>query len=51
MTFREATKTKFKKKLLLPFEGTRTFTSFFKDKQSERNQKTIGIKAFLTIFA
>ncbi len=28
-----------------------TFTSFFKDKQSERNHKTIGIKVFLTIFA
>jgi hypothetical protein len=27
---------------LLIFEGT--FTSFFKDKKSERNQKTVGIK-------
>jgi hypothetical protein len=34
---------------LLLFEGT--FTSFFKDKKSKRSYKTVGIKAFLTIFA
>jgi len=34
---------------LLLFEGT--FTSFFKDKKSKRNHKTVGIKVFLTIFA
>ncbi len=33
---------------LLLFEGT--FTSFFKDKKYERSHKTVGIKAFLTIF-
>ncbi len=34
---------------LLLFEDA--FTSFFKDKKSQRNQKTVGIKVFLTIFA
>jgi hypothetical protein len=34
---------------LLLFEGT--FTSFFKDKKSQRSHKTIGIKAVLAIFA
>jgi hypothetical protein len=29
---------------LLPFEGT--FTSFFKDKKSQRSRKTVGIKVF-----
>jgi hypothetical protein len=53
------TKNKFKKKTfcLLLFEGT--FTSFFKDKRSKREQlatgslsyKIVGIKVFLTIFA
>jgi hypothetical protein len=32
---------------LLHFEGT--FTSFFKDKMSKRNHKTVGIKVFLII--
>jgi hypothetical protein len=31
------------------FEGT--FTSFFTDKKSKRSHKTVGIRAFLTIFA
>jgi hypothetical protein len=34
---------------LLLFEGT--YTSFFKVKKVERSHKTVGIKAFLTIFA
>jgi hypothetical protein len=34
---------------LLLFEGT--FTSFFKDKKSNRSHKTVGIKVFLTISA
>jgi hypothetical protein len=34
---------------LLRFEGT--FSSFFKDKKSKRNHKTVGIKVFLTNFA
>jgi hypothetical protein len=34
---------------LLLFEGT--FKSFFKDKKSKRNHKTVGIKVFSTIFA
>jgi len=34
---------------ILLFEGT--FTSFFKDKKSERSHKTVEIKIFLTIFA
>jgi hypothetical protein len=34
---------------LLLFAGT--FTSFFKDKKSKRNHKTVGIKVFLSIFA
>ena len=34
---------------LLLFEGT--FTSFFKDKKSQENHKTIEIKVFLNIFA
>ncbi len=34
---------------LLLFAGT--FTSFFKDKKSKRNHKTVGIKVFLPIFA
>jgi hypothetical protein len=34
---------------LLLVEGT--FTSFFKDKKSQRSHKTVGIKVFLTIFA
>jgi hypothetical protein len=34
---------------LLLFEGT--FTSFFKEKQSKRSHKTVGIKVFLIIFA
>jgi hypothetical protein len=34
---------------LLLFEGT--FTSFFKDKKSKRNHKTVGIEVFYTIFA
>jgi hypothetical protein len=34
---------------LLLFEDT--FTSFFKDKKSERSHKTVGINVFLTIFA
>jgi hypothetical protein len=45
---------KLKKKFfcLLLFEGTlTTFTSFFKDKTSKKNHKTVGIKVFLTIFA
>jgi hypothetical protein len=33
---------------LLLFEGT--FTSFFKDKKSQRSHKTVGIEVFLTIF-
>jgi hypothetical protein len=33
----------------LLFKGT--FTSFFKDKKSKRNHKTVGTKVFLTIFA
>ncbi len=33
----------------LLFEGT--FTSFFKDKKSERSHKTVGIYVFLSIFA
>ncbi len=33
---------------ILLFEGT--FTSFFKDKDSYRSYKTVGINAFLTIF-
>jgi hypothetical protein len=28
-----------------------TITSFFKDKKSKRNHKTVGIKVFLIIFA
>ncbi len=32
---------------LLLFEGT--FTSFFKDKKSNKSHKTVGIKVFLTI--
>ncbi len=31
------------------FEGT--FTSFFKDKKSNRSHKTVEIKGFLTVFA
>jgi hypothetical protein len=31
------------------FEGT--FTSFFKDKKSNRSHKTVGITVFLAIFA
>ncbi len=31
--------------LLITFEGT--FTSFFKDKNSKRSHKTVGIKVFL----
>jgi hypothetical protein len=34
---------------ILLFEGT--FTSFFKDKKSKRNHKTVENKAFPTIFA
>jgi hypothetical protein len=34
---------------LLLFEGT--FTTFFKDKKSERRHKTVEIKVFLTVFA
>jgi hypothetical protein len=34
---------------LLRFEAT--FTSFFKDKKSQRSHKTGGIKIFLTTFA
>jgi hypothetical protein len=34
---------------LLLFEGT--FTSFFRDKKSNRSHKTVGINVFLTIFA
>jgi hypothetical protein len=34
---------------LLLFEGT--FTSFFKDKMSQRSHKSVGINAFLTVFA
>jgi hypothetical protein len=47
----DATKKLIKKKFffLLLFEGT--FTSFFKDKKSERSHKTVGIKVFHTIFA
>jgi hypothetical protein len=33
------------------FEGTGTFTTFFKDKKSKRSHKTVGIKVFLTSFA
>jgi hypothetical protein len=36
-----------KKVCLFLFEGT----SFFKDKKSKRNHKTVGIKVFPTIFA
>jgi hypothetical protein len=43
----EANKKKFF--CLLLFEGT--FTSFFKDKNSKRSHKAVGIKVFLTIFA
>jgi hypothetical protein len=32
------------------FDGTGTFTSFFKDKKSKRIHKTVEIKFFLTIF-
>jgi hypothetical protein len=36
----------------LLFESTFTvFTSFFKDKKSQRIHKTVGIRVFLTIFA
>ncbi len=38
-----------KKTILSLFEGR--FTSFFKDKNSKRSNKTVGIKVFLTIFA
>jgi hypothetical protein len=34
---------------ILLFEGT--FTSFFKDKKSNRSHKTVEIKVFLPIFA
>jgi hypothetical protein len=34
---------------LLDFEGT--FTSFFKDKKSKINHKTVGVKVSLTILA
>jgi hypothetical protein len=33
--------------LHITFEGT--FTSFFKDKKSERSHKTVEIKVFLTV--
>jgi hypothetical protein len=44
-------KTYFSKKFfgLLLFE--RTFTSFFKEKNSKSSHKAIGIKVFLNIFA
>ncbi len=35
--------------LLITVEGI--FTSFFKDKNTKRSHKTIGIKGFLNIFA
>jgi hypothetical protein len=47
------TKKEFEKKGFLHitklFEGT--FTSFFKDKKSNRSHKTVEIKVFLTVFA
>jgi hypothetical protein len=47
----DANKKLFKQKIFcfLLFEGR--FTSFFKDKKSERSNKTVGFKAFLNIFA
>jgi hypothetical protein len=47
----DAKKKLIKKKVfcLLLFEGT--FTSFFKDKRSQKNHKTVGIKVFPTFFA
>jgi hypothetical protein len=42
----DANKNLFKQKFLLI-----TFTSFFKDKESKRSHKTVGIKVFLTVFA
>jgi hypothetical protein len=36
---------------LFLFEGTSTFTSFFKDKKSNEVKKTGEIKVFLHIFA
>jgi hypothetical protein len=44
-----AAKTKFFFAYYVLFEAT--FTSFFKDKNSESSHKTVGIKVFLTIFA
>jgi hypothetical protein len=38
-------KTNLRKFYLLLFEGT--FTSFFKDKKSQRSHKTVGINVFL----
>jgi hypothetical protein len=37
--------------IFIIFEGTGTFTSFFKDKKSKRSHKTVEIKVFLTIIA
>ena len=54
LTFKTPTKKySFFKKFfcLLPFLFEGTFTSFFKDKKSKRNHKTVRIKVFLTIFA
>ncbi len=47
----DANKIRWKKIIfcILFFEGT--LTSFFKDKKSKRSHKTLGIKAFLTLFA
>ncbi len=36
---------------IILFEGTCTFTSFFKGIKSKRSHKTVEIKVFLTIFA
>ncbi len=46
LTFKMPRKTK-KLFCLYSFEGT--FTSFFKDKESNRIHKAVGIKIFLTI--
>jgi hypothetical protein len=40
---------KFFSLLSVLFEAT--FTSFFKDKKSQRGHKPVGIQVFLTIFA
>ncbi len=51
VTFKTSTKNYFFPSIFcfLLFEGT--FTSFFKDKKSQRSHKTVGINFFLTIFA